>query len=171
MIGPDTAPCRIRKNTRLSRLQAMPQRKEAAVNQHPLIINQMITPQGKLSLQSLVTSLHLVPNSILIVKTDGDPMPIVEALKEIELPFDVPIIIMKNDENLLTCKKKDLEEALASAREVGDDRGVARALGNVGIMAIPIDDLEVAYRSARVVAMTSRRMRGRPAEGAPLALP
>lgn len=33
-----------------------------------------------------------------------------------------------------------------------------------------IDDLEVAYRRARVVAMTSRRMRGRPAEGAPLAL-
>ena len=33
-----------------------------------------------------------------------------------------------------------------------------------------IDDLDAAYRQARVVAMTSRPMRGRPAEGAPLVL-
>lgn len=33
-----------------------------------------------------------------------------------------------------------------------------------------IDDIDAAYREARVVAMTSRRMRGRPAEGAPLVL-
>jgi colanic acid/amylovoran biosynthesis glycosyltransferase len=33
-----------------------------------------------------------------------------------------------------------------------------------------IDDIDTAYREARVVAMTSRRMRGRPAEGAPLVL-
>lgn len=77
-----------------------------------MLINQMITPQGKLTLQSLVKSLNLVPNTIIIVKTDGDPMPIIEALQAIELPFTVPIITMKNDENLLTCRKKDLEEAL-----------------------------------------------------------
>jgi glycosyltransferase involved in cell wall biosynthesis len=33
-----------------------------------------------------------------------------------------------------------------------------------------IEDLDAAYREARVVAMTSRPMRGRPAEGAPLVL-
>ncbi len=47
----------------------------------------------------------------------------------------------------------------------------AAALGMAGFTQIGwIDDIDAAYRRARVVAMTSRPMRGRPAEGAPLAL-
>lgn len=88
------------------------------MNDH-LILDQMITPQGKLTLSALVKSLHLVPNTILVVQTDGDPMPIVEALQQIELPFTVPIVLMKRDENLLTCNKKELEDALETLARAG----------------------------------------------------
>ena len=47
----------------------------------------------------------------------------------------------------------------------------AAALGMAEFTQIGwIDDIDAAYRQARVVAMTSRPMRGRPAEGAPLVL-
>ena len=47
----------------------------------------------------------------------------------------------------------------------------AAALGMAEFTQIGwIDDLDAAYRQARVVAMTSLPMRGRPAEGAPLVL-
>lgn len=79
-----------------------------------LAVDQIITPQGKLQIQGLIKALNIVPNSILIVKTDGDPTPIVGALQELggHFPFDVPIIVLKRDEELVRASKKDLEDAL-----------------------------------------------------------
>ena len=83
-----------------------------------LVLDQMITPQGKLTLSALVKSLHLTPETIIVVQTDGDPTPITDALQQIEIPFTVPIIVIKRDENLMTTNKKQLEEALETlARE------------------------------------------------------
>ena len=44
IIGPDTAPCRMRKPTSEPRLQAMPHRNEAMVNSSTETVNTLTTP-------------------------------------------------------------------------------------------------------------------------------